>query len=55
MALQPMDEPRVDDNGELVVSVEFPTYYGECTVRRRVEASVLDAILNQLEEEGVSP
>jgi hypothetical protein len=50
-----MDEPRVDDNGELIVTVEFPTFYGECTVRRRVEASTLDAILNQLDEEGMEP
>ena len=54
-APQPMDELRVDDSGELVVTVEFPTHYGECTVRRRIEASTLDSILNQLTEEGMEP
>ena len=50
----PMGVPKLNEDGEVVVAVTFPTEYGECTQRRLVPGDVLDAVLNQLDEEGTS-
>lgn len=50
-----MDEPRLDEHDEVVITFEYPTDYGECRYHRRVGSGTFDAVLNQLRDEGVKP
>lgn len=52
----PADEPLFDDNDEIVVTFQYPTEFGRKRVLvRLLDRETFDAIVNQINENGVQP
>lgn len=51
--MTPSDEPQTDENGNIVVELNYLTDYGEAGLIRTIDRETFDAILNQLTQEGM--
>ena len=47
------DEPATDDDGNIVVKLNYLTDYGEAGLIRTIDRETFDSILNQLAQEGM--